>query len=252
MQEPQMTHAAPTADSLDSNSPDGRTMQRAGGVAAVFIALSFVLGFGMYLTVLGSSSTMTVTEKIEFFTDNELTLLIVTTILYLGAGVALVPLSLGIHRRLAPRAPTTMHIATVFGLIWAGVVIASGMIQNIGVATVVDQYPLNPDQAASAWVAIEVVADALGGGSEMIGGIWVLLVTAAAWRTGALPRGLNYLGLVIAAAGLLTVVPALTIFQDVFGLAQIPWFFWLGATMLRSNHRVVSTQSHLPLKETNT
>ena len=251
MKESQMTPAAATADSLDSNNLDGRTMQRVGGLAAVFITLSFVLGFGMYLTVLESSTTTTVTEKIEFFAQNELTLLIVTTILYLGAGVALVPVSLGIHRRLAPRAPTTMHIATVFGLIWAGVVIASGMVYNIGVATVVDQYQSNPDQAASAWVAIEVVADALGGGSEMIGGIWVLLVTAAAWRTGALPRGLNYLGLLIAAAGLLTVVPALTIFQDVFGLAQIPWFFWLGATMLRSNDRVASTQSHLPLKETN-
>jgi hypothetical protein len=39
----------------------------------------------------------------------------------------------------------------------------------------------------------------------------------------------------IGVVGILTVVPALAVLQDVFGLTQIVWFVWLGIVMLRSN-----------------
>jgi len=40
--------------------------------------------------------------------------------------------------------------------------------------------------------------------------------------------------------GILTVVPALEVLTDVFGLTQIVWFVWLGIVMLRSSSSAVA------------
>lgn len=80
------------------------------------------------------------------------------------------------------------------------------------------------------------MVEGLGGGNEIVGGLWVLLVSSAALRAGGLPRALNYLGVVIGVAGLLTVVPALgELGGAIFGLGSIAWFVWLGIVMLRES-----------------
>ena len=99
--------------------------------------------------------------------------------------------------------------ATVFGLIWAGLIIASGMIFNIGMDNVVDLFGTDPAQAATVWLAIESVFEGMGGGNEIVGGIWILLVSWAALRAGEFSRILNYLGLVLGVAGILSAVPTL-------------------------------------------
>ena len=93
-------------------------------------------------------------------------------------------------------------------------------------------------QAVAAWQAIEPVAEGLGGsGGELLGGLWVLLVSLAALRTQGLPKVLNWLGVAIGAAGVLSVVPALKDVGIVFGLLQIVWFVGLGIVMLRTTSR---------------
>jgi hypothetical protein len=99
---------------------------------------------------------------------------------------------------------------------------------------VVDLYGKDPAQAASVWLALDSVETGLGGADSITGGLWVLLMSWAALRAGGLPKALNYLGAVVGAAGLLTVVPALEMLALVFGLGQIVWFVWLGIVMLRS------------------
>ncbi len=63
--------------------------------------------------------------------------------------------------------------------------------------------------------------------------MWILLVSLAAWGTGRLPTGLNLLGIVSAAAGLITLVPGLSDVGIVFGLGTIAWFAWTGIVLLR-------------------
>ncbi|MGB7095408.1 MAG: hypothetical protein WBD62_12270, partial [Anaerolineales bacterium] len=68
------------------------------------------------------------------------------------------------------------------------------------------------------------------------GGIWILLLSWAALRAGELPRILNYLGVAVGVAGIISVVPALAeIFIYIFALGQIVWFIWLGIVMLRNS-----------------
>jgi len=88
-----------------------------------------------------------------------------------------------------------------------------------------------------SWQGIESVTNGLGNGNgEILGGLWALLVSLAALRTGGLPRGLNILGLLVGAVGIISIIPGLIdLMIGVFGLSQIIWFVWLGILLLRSN-----------------
>ena len=97
-------------------------------------------------------------------------------------------------------------------------------------------YERTPQDAVVAWSIIGTVQNGLGGGVEIVGGIWVLLVSIAAIRSSSLfPKPLNWLGLVVGTAGVVTVVPALSGFGAVFGLTQILWFIGVGVVLLRAD-----------------
>jgi hypothetical protein len=156
-------------------------------------------------------------------------------ITYVIFGVVLAVLTLALHARLRSREPVLSQSAAVVGLIWAVMLLASGMIFNAGMEAVVKLHGSDATQAVSAWQAIEPVAQGLGGsGGELLGGLWVLLVSVAALRTGALPAALNWLGVIIGVAGLLSVAPPLHAAVYAFGLLQIVWFIWLGIVLLRT------------------
>ena len=146
-----------------------------------------------------------------------------------------VVLALALYERLKAGSPAMAQTATAFGLIWAALVIASGMLIISDLGIVVDLYSKDPAQAAWVWLALDSVEEGLGGGVEIPGGLWVLLVSWAALRSGGLPRALNYLGVVIGVAGILAVVPPLEVLGAVFGLGLIVWFVWLGIDMLRGS-----------------
>ncbi len=210
-------------------------LQKLGGIAALIEAALYITGFALFLTVLDPSGYDGHVQKVAFLADNQVASYIANLLIYVVFGVVLVVLVLALHARLKKGSPAIMQTATAFGLIWAGLVIASGMIANIGNSTVVGLFSENQDQAVSLWLAIITVQEALGGGNEIVGGLWVLLLSWAALRAGKLPKVLNYLGVLVGLAGILTVVPAFDVLMDVFGLGQIVWFAWLGIVMLREN-----------------
>ncbi len=217
-----------------------RNFQKMGGIAALYEAVAYVLGMLFFIFIVDYSGVVDPVQKVALLVDNLAGMYIITLIIYVIFGVFLVVLTLALHERLQANAPVVMQTATAFGLIWAGVVIAGGMIFNIGTGVVVDLYSTDPTQAATVWLAIDAVFNGLGGGVEILGGLWVLLVSWAALQTGGLPRTLNYLGLVVGGAGILTIVPALGEPGGImFGLGQIVWFIWLGMVMLRRTPGVV-------------
>ena len=131
---------------------------------------------------------------------------------------------------------------TAFGLIWSGIVLASGMIALVGQRAAVELAATDRAEAVSTWSAVSVVQDALGGGIEMIGALWVLLVSVATLRSSALPRGLAVLGLIVGVAGMVTLVPQLVDAAAVFGLGFIAWYVWAGLVLLRDDRQVGSAR----------
>jgi hypothetical protein len=158
-------------------------------------------------------------------------------LMYVFFGVFLIVLSLALYDRLKSVAPAMMQVAAVIGMIWAGSLIASGMVANAGIAPVVTLYAKDPAQAAMSWQIIETVASGLGNGNgEILGGLLTLLVSLAALRGGGFPKALNILGLLVGLVGIISLIPGLTnLLTGVFGLCQIIWFVWLGIILLREN-----------------
>jgi hypothetical protein len=218
------------------------SLQRIGGVAALMNAATFLVGFAIFFALLVPAGYFAADvdpiQNVAFLADNQAIMYLWYLTIYVVFGVFLVVLLLALYERLKAGSPAIAQIATAFGIIWAGLVIASGMVANIGTSVVVDLYGSDPSQAGSVWLAVNAVVTGLGGGNEIVGGLWVLLISWAALRAGGLPRLLSYLGVVVSVAGILTVVPALAaleVFGAIFGLGLIVWFIWLGFTMLRSS-----------------
>ena len=207
--------------------------QKMGGVSALIAAATWVFGMALLFTVLAPFATGDVDPG--FLADNQAIIYVWNTIIYLVFGVLLVILLLALHERLKAGSPAMVQTAAAFGLIWAAVVFASGMVFNIGMENVIDLQGKDPAQAESVWLAVNSVALGLGGGNEIVGALWILLLSWAALRAGGLPRVLNYLGVIISVAGLLTLIPALELVGVIFGLGSIVWFVWVGIVMLRGS-----------------
>ena len=217
-------------------------LQKAGGIAALLHAAAYVvgmvLGFALIFPLLDAAPD----RYLKFLADNQGLVYVWNLISYWGSAITLVIMVLALFERLKADSPALMQTATVFGLIWAGLIIASGnlMLHNLGV--VANLYGTDPAQAVTAWTALESVENGIVSGNELVGSLWVLLLSVAALRTGGLTRALNYLGVVLGIAGILTIVPALAESMImIFGPGMIVWSAWVGIVMLRQS-QIVATQ----------
>ena len=212
--------------------------QKSGGFAALYLAAAYLVAMPYFLVFVKYPSVVDPAEKVTLLVRHLDSMRVMYLITYVIFGIVLAVLSLALYARLRDGAPTLTLVATVVGLMWAVMLVASGMIFNAGAAAVVGLHGAHPAQAVATWQAIEPVAQGLGGsGGELLGGLWVLLVSVAALRTGGLPKVLNWLGVAIGAAGVLSVVPALDSLAYGFGSLQIVWFACLGIVMLRTTSR---------------
>ncbi|MEM8705197.1 MAG: DUF4386 family protein [Actinomycetota bacterium] len=209
---------------------------RAGAIGGLTAAATFVFGIALFATSLSDYTTADTTpaESVDFLIGHQGTLYAWYLVIFLVFGVAIIPLARSLQRRLADVSPELAGVGALFASIWAGLMFATGMISNIGIAAVADLEETDPEGAAQLWSAIDAITEGLGGGNELVGGLWILLVSVAAWGTGRLPTGLNVLGIVSAVAALITLVPGLSDVGIIFGLGSIAWFAWAGLVLLRN------------------
>jgi hypothetical protein len=214
-----------------------KTLQKFGGFAALYMAAAHLIGIVIFLVILDYLSITDPAQKVALNVDKQMVIFSTNLLMYVFFGFFLIALSLALYDRLKSGAPVIMQVATAIGIIWAGSLVASGMVANAGLATVVALYAKDPAQAALTWQGIEAVANGLGNANgEILGGLLTLLVSLAALRAGGLPKGLNILGLLVGAAGIISIIPGLTEgMVGIFGLGQIIWFVWLGIILLRNN-----------------
>ncbi|MHB0857950.1 MAG: DUF4386 family protein [Anaerolineae bacterium] len=212
-------------------------LQKTGGFAALYLAFAYLIGMVIFLVVLDYPSISDPSQKVTLLVDMQMVTFTTNLLMYVFFGLFLIVLALGLYDRLKSGAPAIMQVATVIGIIWAGSLIASGMVANAGIAPVVALYAQDPAQAALTWQATESVANGLGNANgEILGGLFTLLVSLAALRAGGLPKSLNILGLSVGAVGIITIVPGLIDLVGVFALGHSLWFIWLGFVLLRSAH----------------
>ncbi len=211
-----------------------QSIQKMGGIGSIIAGGTFLVGLAMFAIMLGDFvGASTAADAVEFIVDNQAAVYIWNITIHIVFGIALVPLVLAIRDRLADARSPLARVSTVFGLIWAGVIVCTGMITNIAYATVTDLQATDPDMAATVWSALDAVANGIGGGNEVLGGIWVLGLSIVALRERLFARWTNYLGVVMGVAALITIVPPLEDVGAVFGLGLIVWFVAVGVALIK-------------------
>jgi Domain of unknown function (DUF4386) len=214
-----------------------KNLQKMGGIAALIGAATNLFALVTLLTLLepkgyGSDDPGKI---VAFLADNQALMRVWYLIIFLVFGVSMIFLSLALYERLKAGSPALAQAVTTFGLIYAVLVIVIGTLSINDLSTVVKLYGENPAQAATVWLTLDSVETGLGagGGETIVTALWLLLLSWVALQARELPRVLNYLGVVICAAGILSVVLALLGLSAVYGLGLIIWFVWLGIVMLR-------------------
>ena len=238
-----MTITSPAPATTRSADNQSSRLIRIGGAASLLAAGTFAFGIAMFATTLAdyTDPDATPAETVDFLVDHQGALLAWYIGIFIVFGTALVPLGLALRKRLVDGAPTLANVGVVFAAIWAALMFATGMISNIGIEAVADLAESDPDRAVTVWSSIDIVTNGLGGGNELVGGIWILLVSIAGLLTARLPRWLNVVGVITAVAGLATVIPAFEAIEMVFGLGSIIWFVGIGIALIRNHDRNEAT-----------
>jgi glycopeptide antibiotics resistance protein len=207
-------------------------LQKTGGIAALVNAVAYLVGIGLVMTFLAPIMDAKPEQYVAFMANNQTLLFVWHLLIYLVAGVFMIPLALALHARLKDKAPALMQITTAFGLIWATTVICSGMVIINDLKVVTNLYNQDPTRATTVYLALSAVEEGLGGAIELPGGLWILLVSWVALKSNQFPKWLNFLGAVIGLSGIATLIPSLDDASYVFGLGAILWFFGVGIALL--------------------
>ncbi|MGZ5404159.1 MAG: DUF4386 family protein [Nocardioides sp.] len=214
--------------------PGAPRLRRAGGFAALYVAAAYLAAIPYFVFLVDYPSATDPEDKVTLLVDHHTSMYVMHLLSFEFVALALIVVTLAVYQHLHEHAPATSQVTVVVGLVRAGLFLASVMVFNHGMTVVVDQQASDPQLAAAMWQVIEPVAEALGGtGGDVLGGVWFLLVSWAALCSRAFPRALNWLGLGVGAAALLSAVPGLGFLEVAFGLLQIVWFLWFGIITAR-------------------
>lgn len=213
-----------------------KTLQRVGGISALVCAGTYLLALGLLTTVLTpmADSALPFDQFIAFFLPHETLIFIWHFVMYLVNGAFLTLLILALTERLKADAPVLALAAACFGLLWTGLVFASGFITLYGWETIGKLATTDPAQAATLRLTVDTVSIGLDHADRFLGCLWVLLTSWAALRSGQRAKPLNFLGIAIGIAGIVSsVAPAMNALGYAFGLGVIVWWIWLGIVLLR-------------------
>ena len=222
-----------------------------GGVAGIFAGLSYIAGFvlfGVSLKDLFDDHKLNATERVAFLKDNKVVFYVANLLVYVLNGFLQIILSYAIHQYLniTPKAgptqgPTRGHhysnLAAVFGSIWGALVIAAGMTANGGAHVATKLYDNDAQMAATLWASIDAVySDGIGGGNEIVGAVWVLMISTLSFCScgrASFPKPLNMLGVIAALAGIATLIPGLDEATSIFGICMLVWYILAGIWLFR-------------------
>ena len=220
-----------------------RDLQRIGGIASHVVAGTYVIGLlGMLVYLVPQGFTDALVDpaaSLEFLADQQVAMYAWYLILHLVEGAALSVLVLAVHERMHVGRPVAISIATAFGLIGSGLLLASGMIALVGQRAALelastDRYHLLARRVhcpgRNRWryrtCRIAVAPFHL----------------SRRYPVRGLPTGLAPLGIALGVVGLWTLLPATAdAAAALFAIGLIVWFTWTGHTLLFRSEKNLQT-----------
>jgi hypothetical protein len=226
-----------------------KTLLKMGGIAALLHGAAYIVGMVLGVTLIFPILDADPGQYVAFVADHQTLVYIWNLISYWGSAITLVVMALALYHQLKAGSPALVQTATVFGLIWAALIIGSAnlMLRDTGVIS--GMYAKDPAQAVMLWSVLEAIENGIVTGNELVGSLWVLLLSFAALRSGGLSKGLAYFGAAISLAGVLTVVPAIAeTMVMIFGPGMIVWSIWLGVVLLQNSPSASSQPLNLAIE----
>lgn len=221
------------------------TLHKAGGIAALLHAVAYVVGIVLGVTLIFPILDANPGQYVAFLAENQTLVYVWNLISYWGSAITLVVMALALYRRLKDNSPALAQMATVFGLIWAGLIIGSANLMLSDSGVIVSLYGNDPLQAAAMWPVFEAVENGIVSGNELVGSLWVLLISMAALRA-RFARVFNCFGIAVSLVGILTIIPSLVeTTRMFFGPSMIVWSIWLGIVLLRSHPEQDSIEARI-------
>lgn len=212
-----------------------RIHMRWGAGAFFAMPMCYILMFLIFGVALSFPQTESVSDKIAYIASQQVLLSLANTVGYLVFGSLLLIAVQTTQTRLKGLSSLLLNTASAFGFIWVVLMMCSGMVALVGMNTMLTLFAKGSPHADTLFYIYTTVVNSLGGGIELVGGLWVLLISLCGLKTQQLAKGLHLLGLVVGSFGVLTLFQSVPAMKDAFGLSQIVWFFWMGRALLKSS-----------------
>lgn len=190
------------------------------------LAACYLIGFiamFIFFTPL-TAPNITLKERFLYVMAHKLGLQIWYMVIYIVFALLLLIIIPIIKDRLTPS--KTSKLSAVFGTIWASFLLASGFIFVVGIESV-SAFELSLDTQITIWSAIGILQNALGGGTELLGGFWVFLIGCNVTKEGKFKKIFKAFSLFLGLLGIVSIFPFLFDLVSLFGVLQIVWFVML-------------------------
>lgn len=201
-------------------------------ISTAYGGFSYLGGMFVYLQLLEYGNATTSNDKLTIISDNAFLTHITTLHIYILFSLAIILLATYCYQTTKNNLPTLSLLSLITGIVWATILIASGFITLSVTTLLLSGTPVS--ELMSAWPAIELVSNALGGGNELIGSIFTGLVSLTLYKASRSSLATSLLGLAVLVGGVISALPYLTeIGIGIFVISQVLWFF----TLARDLHK---------------
>jgi hypothetical protein len=207
--------------------------KKLAAVSAVYGGLSYIGGIFVYLQLLKYDNATSASEQLTIISNNSVLVHITTLHIYVIFSFGIILLATYLYLKLKNRQLVLSLLSLVTGVIWATILIASGFI-SMAVTTLL-MNGTAASELTSAWQTINIISDALGGGNELMGGVFTGLLSLAMYKARFSGMATSILGALVFIGGTISALPYLAdIGIGIFVISQILWFFTLARDISRN------------------
>lgn len=220
-------------------------LQRAGGTAAIICALTYLFGFVLFFGLIETPKDSSDIAHLHFLVSQRDTFFLGYIVIGIVFSFGLLLLNQSLKTTFKPTTPNMSQYNSVLGNIWATFVLASSFIFLVSLPFLANYADTSEENAVIVLKSVDIVVDALGGGIELLGAVWVLLISYMGIKANTFAKTLHVLGIAVGLAGILTLFSGLSFLSGnmvfeastaIFGLGQIVWFIALGISMIRKKN----------------
>lgn len=210
-------------------------LQKWGGFSALYMAFAYIIGIILFIFVLDYPHIIETSQKLSLLTRMHHVVFLTNLLMYVLFGIALIVFTLSIYNLFKSISPSIIQVVQILGIVWAGLLIASGMISNAAIDPAITLFKKTPLTAETYWQSVETITNGLSFvNGEILGGLFTLLISIACFKVKHFSKLLIIIGFIVGIIGIISTVPGLKDLTSLFGIGQIIWFIWFGLILLRN------------------